>query len=144
MKLWTVIVALAVAVVTVLNLVQAVRHVPPPPIAVPGRPPANIVRRQEARFAALRTALETRGIRGPVGYIADLAPPAMNADHRSMEEYFTAQFVLVPFALDQHLGNCTWAIANLHTQPAAARMPAGFTVAQDFGDGVLLLRKTAP
>jgi hypothetical protein len=144
MKMWSALTALCLAIVATINLVQAVRHVPPPPVAVPGRPPANIVLRQEERFAAARRALETRGIRGPIGYVADLAPPHLSADHRSMEDYFSAQFILAPCILDPKVGDRRWAIANLRTRTLAERLPAGFTVAEDFGGGVLLLRKGPP
>ena len=136
--------ALVIAVVTAINLVQAVRHVPPAPVAVPGRPPANVVLRQEERLAALRRALETRGVRGTIGYVGDLAPPAMAADHRSMEDYFSAQFVLAPCILDTKTDGHRWVVTNLRTRSAAGRQPAGFRVSEDFGAGVSLLEKDAP
>ena len=144
MKTWSILAAVVVAVVTALNLVQAVRHVPPAPVAVSGRPAANLVLRQEQRFAALRHALETRGVRGTIGYVGDLAPPHMAADHRSMEDYFTAQFVMVPWVLEPNSEGCRWAMTNLRMQPAAGRLPVDFRVVEDFGGGVVLLRKGGP
>ena len=144
MKTWSILTALVIAVVTVLNLVQAVRHVPPAPVDVTGRPPGNVVLRQELRFATLRRALETRGVRGTIGYVGDLAPPQMAADHRSMEDYFTAQFVLVPWVLDPNPGSCRWAVTNLRAQPVVGRTTVDFQVVEDFGGGVALLRKGVP
>ncbi len=144
MKIWSALCAGFIAIVAALNLLQAVRHVPPPPIAVPGRPAANIVLRQEQRFAAARRALESRGVRGVIGYVADLAPSQLSADHRSMEDYFTAQFALVPCILDPKTEDRAWALANLRTKTLAERLPAGFRLVDDFGGGVLLLQKGGP
>ena len=144
MKTWSILTALVIAVVTVLNLVQAGRHVPPAPVDVTGRPPGNVVLRQELRFATLRRALETRGVRGTIGYVGDLGPPLMAGDHRSMEDYFSAQFVLVPWVLDPNPDGCRWAVTNLRTQPVAGRTPGNFQVVEDFGGGVVLLQKGAP
>lgn len=144
MKAWSVLTALVIAIVATINLVQAVRHVPPAPVAVPGRPPANVVLRQEQRFATARRGLEARGVRGVIGYIADLAPPQLSADHASMEDYFSAQFVLMPCILDPNHVDRRWALANLRTKTLAGRLPAGFHLVEDFGGGVALLRKGAP
>lgn len=144
MKTWSALTALILAVVAMTNLVQAVRHVPPPPVAVPGRPPANVVLRQEQRFAAARRALEARGIRGLVGYVADLAPPLMSADHLTMEDYFSAQFALAPCVLDPKADARRWVVTNLRRKTLAEATPAGFRVAEDFGSGVALLEKRAP
>jgi len=144
MKTWSILTALVLAIVAMINLVQAVRHVPPAPVAVPGRPPANIVLRQELRFAAARRALEAHDVRGVIGYIADLAPPQLSADHASMEDYFSAQFVLTPCILDPNNVERRWTIANLRSKPLAERLPAGFRVVEDLGGGVALLQQGTP
>lgn len=144
MKAWSVLTALVIAMVATINLLQAVRHVPPAPVPVPGRPPANIVLRQEQRFGAPRRALAIRGVRGVIGYVADLAPPQLSADHASMEDYFSAQFVLIPCILDPNNVDRRWALANLRTKSLAERLPAGFQLVEDLGGGVALLRKGAP
>lgn len=144
MKTWSVLCALVIAGLTVVNLVKSVQHTPPPPMPVIGRLPENVVLRQEQRLAGLRRALTARGVRGQVGYIGDLSPPQMGADYRSMEEYFSAQFVLMPCVLDPKLGDSRWAVANLRRTTASERVPADFHVVEDFGDGVLLLQKGAP
>lgn len=144
MKAWSVLTALVIAIVATINLVQAVRHVPPAPVAVPGRPPANIVLRQEQRFAAARRALEARGIREVIGYVADLAPPHLAADHASMEDYFSAQFLLTPCILDPNNVERRWTLANLRTKTLAERLPAGFQLVEDLGGGVALLQKGGP
>jgi hypothetical protein len=58
-----------------------------------------------------------------------------------MEEYFHTQFALAPWVIEAAFGDCTWAVANLRQASAAARVPAGFAVVEDFGRGVLLLRR---
>lgn len=141
---WGLLTTLVIAVVTVLNLVQAVRHVRPAPVSLPGLPPPNGVLRAEARFAALRVALAKHQVSGPIGYVADLGPPEMGADFRSMEDYFSAQFVLAPCVLDPRPEGRRWAVANLRQRTAAERVPAGFRVREDCGDGVLLLEKGGP
>jgi hypothetical protein len=100
--------------------------------------------RHERRFAAVHAALETRGIRGTIGYLADLPPDQMREDPAAMQEFFLTQFALVPVVLDADVAHFTWTVANLHAVQAADRLPAGFRIVEDFGDGVLLLRKENP
>jgi hypothetical protein len=139
-QLWSTACLLIVAAVCISNLAQAMRRVPPPPrygIAAP----ANPVLRHEQRFARLREALKTHRVRGTIGYLADLPPERLRADSRAMEEFFLSQFALVPVVLDANVESRPWAIANLHGTRAADRVPAGYHVVEDFGDGVLLLRQ---
>jgi hypothetical protein len=140
---WSAFAALLIVVLGAINLAQTIRRVPPPPRYAP-RVPADVAMRHERRFAAVHAALETRGIRGPIGYLADLPPDKMREDPAAMQEFFLTQFALVPVVLDADVAHFTWTVANLHASSATDRLPAGFRIVEDFGDGVLLLRKENP
>lgn len=132
----------ALVIIAGINLAHVVRRVPAPPHFVSA--PADAVMRSEQRFARVRDALKTRHVRGTVGYVADVPPERMRADAAAMEELFLAQFALVPVVLEANGAAGRWAIANLHRAAAAERIPRGFHVVEDCGDGVLLLEREAP
>ena len=142
LKLWSFLAALVVAVLCGVNLVATLRRLPPTARLVAS--PPNGVMRHEARLAAARRALVVHGVRGTIGYLADLPPEQFAADAKAMEEYFMSQFALAPCVLDPRPGDWRWAVANLHAPGAVARLPAGFRRVEDCGDGVWLLQKTAP
>jgi len=139
-QLWSTACMLIVAAICVSNLAQATRRIPPPP-RFGTTIPANSVMRHEQRLARVREALKSHHVRGTIGYLADLPIEQLRADARAMEEYFLSQFALVPAVLDANMESCTWAVANLHGTPPAERLPAGFRIVEDCGDGVLLLRQ---
>lgn len=143
MKAWLAFSLLALAVCTGFNLAGTARRTPPPS-RLPATVPADNVRRQEQRLAPLRAELAARAVRGPLGYIGDVAPPAMGGDAAAMEQYFLSQFVLLPWVLDTDPTRCTWVLVNVQRTPPAERQPAGFTVIADCGDGVRLLRRIEP
>ncbi len=140
MKAWSATALLVLVVVCGVNVVALARRVPPPP-RVPPAVASNSVMRHEQRMAALRQALETRGVRGTVGYLADVSAAELPAQQGAMEEYFLTQFALVPWVLDAKASSYDWVVANLRTVTIAARTPPGFRVIDDCGDGVFLLRK---
>ena len=141
MKAWSVLTLLAMMAVCAANVVTMARRVPPPPRLAPVEP-ANLVIRHEQRMAKLRRALEQRGVRGTMGYLADLSAAELPANARGMEEYFLTQFALVPWVLDARAQESEWVVANLRTAPIAERTPEGFRVLDDCGGGVFLLRRT--
>lgn len=143
MRAWTFLTLLLVAAVSAVNLAGTVRRNPPPP-RLPPEIPANVVLRQEQRLAGLLLELKARGVRGTLGYLADLPPEQLRADPAAMERYFLPQFALAPWILDATTQEAAWIVADLRVRPAAERIPAGCTVERDFGDGVLLLRRRAP
>ena len=143
MKLWLTTALLALVVCCGINVAHTARRTPPPS-RVPAVEPANNVLRHERRFAAVVAALRAHEVRGPVGYVGDLPPAAMRADTAAMEQYFLSQFVVAPWILDAEPVRSTWVMANLHRTTPAERLPAGYAVVEDFGGGVLLLRRTAP
>ena len=81
MRAWTAITWLLVAIVGAWNIAQMARRVLPAPRAT-AAVPANVVLRHERRMASVREALATHGVRGTVGYFADLPP----AQHRQAEQ----------------------------------------------------------
>lgn len=143
MRLWLTMTLLALGVCGGINLAHTARRTPPPP-RVPASEPANNVLRHERRFGAVVAALRAHDVRGPVSYVSDLPPQAMRGDAAAMEQYFLSQFVVAPWILDADPGRNAWAIANLHRTTPAERMPSGYTVVEDFGAGVFLLRRSAP
>lgn len=143
MNAWLTTSLLALAVCCGINLADTARRVPPPPRIAPAAP-ANNALRHEFRFAPVLAALRAHGVRGPVGYLSDLPPEAMRGNTAAMEQYFLSQFVLAPWILDADASRGAWAVTNLQRAPPAGRLPAGYEVVQDFGGGVLLLRRTGP
>lgn len=143
MKIWFMFSAAILAAFCVFNLNETVRRVPPP-ARVPSATPTNPVLRHEQRLATVRRALETHGVRGTLGYVADLPPDELAANAPGMEEYFLTQFALVPWVIDARFTDCDWALLNLHTATIAERTPPGFAVVAEWGDGLALLRRTTP
>jgi hypothetical protein len=143
MNAWLTTSLLVLAVCCGINLADTARRVPPPPRIVPAAPGNNALR-HELRFGPVLAALRAQDVRGPVGYVADLPPAAMRGDTAAMEQYFLSQFVLAPWILDADVGRAAWAVTNFHRAAPAERLPPGFAVVQDFGAGVLLLRRTTP
>jgi hypothetical protein len=140
---WCTFAVVAIVVVGGINLVHALRRVPPAPHYAPVVPTNNVVR-HEQRFAGMRAALKTHHVRGTIGYLADLPPERMRENAAAMEELFLTQFALVPVVFETKVETCTWAVTNFHTASPAERLPPGFRVVEDFGGGVLLLRKEIP
>ena len=140
MKAWNVIAVLGLVLVCGINVVAMARRVPPPPRAAAVSHP-NVVMRHQQRLAGVREALARRGVRGTIGYLADVPVAELSAHPRGMEEYFLTQFALVPWVLEARADDRDWLVANLHATSAAERMPAGFRVAEDFGGGVALLER---
>lgn len=143
MKLWLTTTLLVLVGCCGINLAHTARRTPPPP-RLPSAEPANNVLRHERRLAAVVAALRAHDVRGVVGYVSDLPPAAMRADTAAMEQYFLSQFVVAPLILDADIGRSAWVMANLHRSTAAERLPPGFALVEDFGGGVLLLRRIAP
>jgi hypothetical protein len=143
MKTWCTLCSLLIAIVAGINLAGALRRVPPPARHA-ATPAGDVVVQQERRLAGVRDALRDHGARGLIGYVVDLSPAQLPADPTAMQEYFLSQFVLAPWVLEPKVDDCAWAVANFHESAPAERIPAGFRIVQDFGRGVMLLRKDPP
>lgn len=141
--LWRLVAFGAVVVVALVNLRALVERFPPaaPYADAAANDPAI---RQEQRFAALRADLKARGLRGDVGYRGDVPPDRLFPDATACADYYLAQFTLAPFVLDPNFAAHNWCVTNFRTLPASARPLPGWRIVQDFGDGVLLLRKERP
>lgn len=57
-------------------------------------------------------------------------------------DYYTAQFALAPTVLDLELGDHTYVVGDFAASRTAREDPPGFEVARDFGDGVVLFRRS--
>jgi hypothetical protein len=132
---WRVGALLAVAGIAVVNVVFTAQKVPPLPMEAPVSVADPLVQ-QERRFAGVRASVQALGIRGTVGYFGELS----TAD----DDYYYAQFVLAPLVLDFNPAPYEWAVANLPASSPGARLPATWALVKNFGDGVLLLRRSAP
>jgi hypothetical protein len=131
-----------VAVLAVTNLIHAARKVPPPSRGPAGA--TDIVTTQERRFAALRRSVLERGLSGTIGYVGDVPRERLIADPQAVQEYYLAQYVLVPLVLDVDSSSHEWAVGNFQSASARESSTAGWNVEQDFGGGVLLLKKVRP
>lgn len=126
---------LAVAVVAGANVVHMIRKVPPAPVQVAAAS-FDPIAAVEARFARVRTSLKRHGVEGTIGFVGDR--PVADDD------YYYAQFALVPLVLDLDPAPHAWAVTNFRASAAAATIPDGWRVVEDTGAGVLLLRKSVP
>jgi hypothetical protein len=141
MKVWGIVSAVALLGLCEVNVVATILRVSPAPRLRPAVP-ANLVMRQEQRMADLRRAMQTRGVRGTLGYLTDVAAADLAMNPRGMEEYFLTQFALVPWILEVGAQGGEWLVANLHVTPIGERTPSGYRVIDDCGDGVFLLQRT--
>lgn len=142
---WLVLSALLLAGVAGVNLLALTRRMPPPPSARTRMMGADVVMQHEDRFARVAAALRANGARGQIGYLADLPPEQLAGDSIAMQDYFLTQFALAPWVIEAKFSDCPWAVTNWRRRNSAAAIPpAGFEIVQDFGSGVLLLRRSAP
>jgi hypothetical protein len=144
MKLCSAIWVLVLVGLCGVNIVQMAKRVPAPSRSPADAPPPDAVMQQERRFAQLKSALASRGVPSPVGYLADIPSENLVDDPGAIREYLISQFVLVPWVIDGKREDCAWAIGNFHLAANFAKVPDGFRVAEDFGSGVLLFQKLAP
>ena len=142
-KAWLALTLPGIAVVCGINITEMTRRVAPPERSADGQS-IDRVARTERRFARLRGVVIKQGIQGVVGYVADLPPGELAANGPAMEDYFLAQFALVPCVLDPRAGGCEWVVANFRSRDAPAVPLPGYRTVEDLGEGVLLLRKGGP
>ena len=127
-----------VVAMAVVNVVHIAQRVPPRDSSGTAIDP---VIRHERRFAALYRSVGVRGLKGTIGYIDDLSGSGLTEDARGVEDYYLTQFALVPLVLDPSPEPHEWAVANLRTTIPQTRVLASWRIVEDFGAGVLLLRK---
>lgn len=139
-RIWPVASLTAVVAVSISNLVHVARKVLPPPTRHAPHVMLDHVTRTERRFSALRDHARSRGLTGTIGYMEDTPIDALARD--ADVDYFIAQFSVLPLVLDSTLSHSPWTIGNFRSSSPPA-IPTGWHVAQDFGQGVLLLEKSA-
>lgn len=123
-----------VAAVAAANVIHLAQSVPPAPVAVPASA-FDPLSWHEERFAGFRKRAADHGVSGVIGYFGDTS----DAD----DDYYYAQFALVPLVLDMDPQRHRWAVANLRTTSPATRLPANWRIVEDLGGGVLLLERLA-
>lgn len=128
-----------VAAVSAANVVYNSQRVPPVRSGLPFSADAAV--RQELRFASIRRALIARNVTGTIGYLGDLPADRMMADDPSVEDYYLAQFSLVPVVLDTKPGAYDWAVGSFRSMAPERRLSGEWRIEEDFGGGVYLLRR---
>jgi hypothetical protein len=132
----------SLVVVAALNLVHVGTTTPLPPTSDAPAAMIDYVTRCERRFGKFRQAAQARGISGTIGYVEDLS--GSDPEWPDFEpDYFIAQYVALPLVLDADLARTEWALGNFRGN-SPPRIPAGWRTVEDFGRGVLLLRKSGP
>jgi hypothetical protein len=111
----------------------------------PARSGADEISAYERRFDRLRRALPSTGV---IGYLGspDPAGPASEAGPspalQHFRRYLLAQYTLAPLLLVE---DTTQALVVGNFEPGAPPAPpAGFETAGEFGDGLLLFRRSRP
>lgn len=132
---WRIGTLVAVAGVAAVNLLHLSRKVPPAPVGVPAATfdPISAI---EQRFASVRASLARHGVQGTLGYVGD----GPGAD----DDFYYAQFVFAPLAVDLDPSRHEWAVANFRTSSPETSVPPGWRTVERAGNGVLLLRKSIP
>lgn len=111
----------------------------------PGRPASDEISLYESRFEGVRSLLPARGI---VGYLGRPEPkegtprPAKAAALLHFRRYLLAQYALAPLLLVPST-EPELVIGNFDTLPVPPA-PAGFRVLREFGNGVVLFRRSRP
>ena len=136
-----VMVGVAVAV-SAANIVDMSVRTYPAPIDPSGVASDPVMRHQQ-RFAVLRAGAMARGLHGTLGFLSELPPGQWQADSISVEDYYLAQYALAPIILDTEAVRHEWIVADVPRAELAMRIPLGWNVVGDFGDGVVLLRKVS-
>ena len=92
--------------------------------------------RYESRFAAIRQEIPKEEV---IGYLTDADTNLTSTS----AEYYLAQLALIPTVVAEDSQH-NLVIANVHTaQPPAFYQQHGLELVKDYGNGVMLLRRTA-
>lgn len=108
-----------------------------------GRPATDEISAYESRFQELRTALPSSGVVGYLGHPDPGGPTLGERDAASLlhfKRYLLAQYALAPVVLIEST-EPEFVVGNFDpgTSPTA---PAGFRVVRDFGQGLVLFRRS--
>jgi hypothetical protein len=111
----------------------------------PARSTQDEISTYERHFGKIRALLPGHGI---VGYLSDPAPAgatpveANAAALLGFRRYLLAQYTLAPVLLVK--GTQPELVVGNFGSGAAPEVPAGLRVVRDFGDGLVLFRRSAP
>ena len=111
--------------------------------AGPGRSAPDEISTYERRFQAIRSALPARGVVGYVGHPDPEAGTPAEREANSLlhfKRYLLAQYALAPLILIDSTGADV--VVGNFDPGSPASPPPGFRIAQDFGDGLLLFRRS--
>ncbi len=87
------------------------------------------------RLSGVRRSLGDRKVSGRIGYCYFLP-----SEKALLPDYFASEYALAPWVLDWHYTGYEWVVLNVRMRSHSA-LPRGFSVVEDFGDGVFLLRR---
>jgi hypothetical protein len=111
----------------------------------PARASRDDISTNERRFAALRPLLPAHGL---VGYLSDPRPTGATpfdsnaAALHHFRRYLLAQYALAPALLVE--GTEPELVVGNFDSGTAPTAPAGLRVVREFGDGLVLFRRSAP
>jgi len=101
------------------------------------RASADLIDYYQHRLAGVRRSLQERKVPGKIGYCFFLP-----WEKSLLPDYFASQYALAPWVLDWHYTGYDWVVMNVRMRSHSS-VPPRFTVAEDFGDGVFLLKRNA-
>jgi hypothetical protein len=111
----------------------------------PAHAGADEISAYERRFDRLRPALPPSGVIGYMGYPDPAAPPSDTVPSPALlhfRRYLLAQYTLAPLLLVE---DTTRALVVGNFEPGAEPPPpAGFETSGEFGDGLVLFRRSRP
>jgi hypothetical protein len=111
----------------------------------PARASRDEISTSEVRFAGLRTMLPARGVVGYLGHPEPVGATPREANAAALlhfRRYLLAQYSLAPLLLIENT-DPEFVVGNF--DPGAAHpAPAGLRVVRDFGDGLVLFRRSPP
>jgi hypothetical protein len=111
----------------------------------PARASRDEISTYEARFAGLRTLLPVRGVVGYLGHPEPAGATPHEANAAALlhfRRYLLAQYSLAPLLLIES-ADPEFVVGNF--DPGVAHpAPAGLRVVRDFGDGLVLFRRSQP
>jgi hypothetical protein len=113
--------------------------------AWPARASQDEISTYERRFAELRTMLPARGVVGYLGHPEPAGATPREANAAALlhfRRYLLAQYSLAPVLLIEST-EPELVVGNFDSA-AAYPTPAGLRVVRDFGDGVVLFRRSPP
>ena len=107
------------------------------------RPATDEISAYESRFQAMRIALPASGVVGYLGHPDPGGPTPGERDAASLlhfKRYLLAQYALAPVVLIEST-EPEFVVGNFDPGPVPSA-PAGFRIARDFGQGLVLFRRS--